>query len=289
MWRITGYSSVIPLAPRIVRASRAISSASRTLLSLPMLTCCGASRPSSFIRPRCSASSVPLLSSTIMSTSLRWVSWNPPIGLPHWTRVFAYSSADSKHARAAPIEPHTMPNRASVRHDSGPLSPETPGSTASAGRRTSSRTSSEVTLARSESLRCMSFAENPGVSVGTTNPRIPSSVRAHTIATSATLPLVIHIFVPVRTQSSPSRRALVRMRPRVRAARRARSGRSSRSPRPWPSGAATAASAPRSRTSRSGTCRATPGRSRTTGTRCPRPRAPGRPGRSSRRSSPRSS
>ena len=36
---------------------------------------------------------------------------------------------------------------------------------------------------------------------------------AQTIARSATLPLVIHIFVPERTQSSPSRRALVRMRP----------------------------------------------------------------------------
>src|SRR5207249_10841656 len=35
MWRITGYSSVIPLAPRIERASRATSSAARTLFSLP--------------------------------------------------------------------------------------------------------------------------------------------------------------------------------------------------------------------------------------------------------------
>ena len=30
-----------------------------------------------------------------MSTSLRWVSWKPAIGSPNWTRVFAYSSADS--------------------------------------------------------------------------------------------------------------------------------------------------------------------------------------------------
>jgi hypothetical protein len=148
-----------------------------------------------------------------MSASLRCVSWNPPIGLPHWTRVFAYSSADPKHERAAPIEPHTMPNRASVRQESGPFMPVTPGSTASPGNRTSSRTSSEVTLARSESLRCTSLAEKPGVSVGTRNPQIPSSVRAHTNARSATLPLVIHIFVPESTQSSPSRRALVRMAP----------------------------------------------------------------------------
>ena len=49
------------------------------------------------------------------------------------------------------------------------------------------------------------------MSVGTTKPRMPSSVRAHTTATSATVPLVIHILVPSRTQSSPSRLAAVRM------------------------------------------------------------------------------
>ena len=61
----------------------------------------------------------------------------------------------------------------------------------------------------------ISGAEKPGESVGTTNPRTVSpslaSVRAQTTATSATEPLVIHIFVPSRTQSSPSRRARVRM------------------------------------------------------------------------------
>ena len=51
----------------------------------------------------------------------------------------------------------------------------------------------------------------PGVSVGTTKPRIAPSVRAQTTATSATVPLVIHIFVPLSTQSSPSRTATVRI------------------------------------------------------------------------------
>src|SRR5207245_6866958 len=59
MWRITGYSSVIPLAPRIVRAVRAASIAPRTLPIFPMLTWWGCSVPASFIRPRCSATSVP--------------------------------------------------------------------------------------------------------------------------------------------------------------------------------------------------------------------------------------
>jgi hypothetical protein len=40
-----------------------------------------------------------------------------------------------------------------------------------------------------------------------------SPVCAHTTATSAIEPLVIHILVPLRTQSSPSRRAVVRMPP----------------------------------------------------------------------------
>jgi hypothetical protein len=53
------------------------------------------------------------------------------------------------------------------------------------------------------------LAVNPGVSVGTMNPRIPSSVAAQTIAMSATDPLVIHILRPLRIQSDPSRRARV--------------------------------------------------------------------------------
>ena len=57
----------------------------------------------------------------------------------------------------------------------------------------------------------MSWVVKPGVSRGTRKPRTPSSVRAQTTATSASEPFVIHIFVPLSTQSSPSRRALVRI------------------------------------------------------------------------------
>ena len=74
-----------------------------------------------------------------------------------------------------------------------------------------SSTSSEVTEARSDSFLWISLAVNPGVSVGTRKPRMPSSVCAQTVATSARLPLVIHILVPLSTQSLPSRRARVRM------------------------------------------------------------------------------
>ena len=75
----------------------------------------------------------------------------------------------------------------------------------------SSNVSSLVTEARIDILCLMARPEKPGVSVGTTKPRMPSSVCAHTTTTSATLPLVIHIFAPLSTQSSPSRLARVRM------------------------------------------------------------------------------
>ncbi|CAM5255387.1 hypothetical protein SFUMM280S_06892 [Streptomyces fumanus] len=64
-----------------------------------------------------------------------------------------------------------------------------------------------MTEARRDHLCLISGAEKPGASVGTTKPRMPSSVRAHTTATPATDPLVIHILRPLSTQSDPSRLA----------------------------------------------------------------------------------
>ncbi len=133
-------------------------------------------------------------------------------------RVDAYSTAVSRQSRAAPIAPKMMPKRASLRQLSGPRSPRASGSMAEPGSRTSWSTSSEVTDARSDILAVISGAEKPGVPVGTTKPRMPRapssrSVLAHTTATSATEPLVIHILAPLSTQSSPSRRAVVRMPP----------------------------------------------------------------------------
>ena len=70
-----------------------------------------------------------------------------------------------------------------------------------------------MTEARRDSLRSTSLVEKPRVSVGTMNPRMPSSVRAHTMATSAMPPLVIHIFVSLISQSPPRRSAFVRILP----------------------------------------------------------------------------
>ena len=67
--------------------------------------------------------------------------------------------------------------------------------------------------ARRESLLVMSCALNPGVPAGTRKPRTPSSVRAQTTATSATLPSPIQRLAPSSTQSSPSRRAEVVIAP----------------------------------------------------------------------------
>ena len=59
----------------------------------------------------------------------------------------------------------------------------------------------------------MSWVVKPLVPCGTRNPRTPSSVTAHTTATSAIEPFVIHIFWPCTIQSLPSRRARVRIGP----------------------------------------------------------------------------
>src|ERR1051326_244175 len=100
-----------------------------------------------------------------------------------------------------------MPYRAAVKHMSGDLRPPDVGSRASFGRWTSWSTSSLVSLARSDSLPFWSFAEKPFVSVGTMKPRIAlasssAPVFAHTTATCAVDPFVIHIFAPFSPQPS---------------------------------------------------------------------------------------
>src|ERR1700681_649251 len=79
--------------------------------------------------------------------------------------------------------------------------------------RQSWKPSSEVVEARSENLPCWSDEVKPGVPFSTRKPRKPSSVFAHTTATSASVPLVIHCLEPLSTQSPPTRLAYVRMPP----------------------------------------------------------------------------
>src|SRR5207247_1222812 len=94
-----------------------------------------------------------------------------------------------------------------VRHSSGDLRPPDFGSSAAFGKHTSWSTSSLVSLARKLSFPFWSFAEKPFVLVGTMKPRIDSTsssvpVFAHTIATCAVDPFVIHILAPFSTQPS---------------------------------------------------------------------------------------
>jgi len=70
-----------------------------------------------------------------------------------------------------------------------------------------------VVEARSENFPCWSEEVKPGVPFSTRKPRTPSSVRAQTTATSASVPLVIHCLAPLRSQPFAVRRAVVRMPP----------------------------------------------------------------------------
>ncbi len=67
--------------------------------------------------------------------------------------------------------------------------------------------------ARSDSFLWMFRAVKPRALLGTRKPRMPSGVRAHTTATSATDPLVIHILVPLSTQPVPFGLAVLAMPP----------------------------------------------------------------------------
>src|SRR5579863_8570970 len=101
---------------------------------------------------------------------------------------------------AAPTTPQPIPNRACERQLSGPFSPLAQGSMAEFGTRQSESARLEVIDTRIDILPCKSDAVNPGVPLSITKPRMPSSARAQTIATSAAEPLVIQVFSPFRIQ-----------------------------------------------------------------------------------------
>src|SRR5215472_1580621 len=94
-----------------------------------------------------------------------------------------------------------------MRHINGDFSPPDFGRIASLARWTSWSTSSLVSEARRDSLPFWSLAEKPLVCVGTRKPRMElaslcAPVLAHTTATWAVEPLVIHILAPFSTQPS---------------------------------------------------------------------------------------
>src|SRR5271156_3548164 len=112
---------------------------------------------------------------------------------------------------AAPITPHPIPYRACERHPSGAFSPFALGSRLLSLTRQSANARLDVTDARIDHLPWMSDVVKPGVPRSTRKPSMPASPRAHITATSATPPLVIHVFSPLSTQASPSRLAVARI------------------------------------------------------------------------------
>src|SRR5690349_20560218 len=90
-----------------------------------------------------------------------------------------------------------MPYLASLKHWRAQASPfSVPGNKHSSGKKQSSKKSSPVEEARIESLCLLSCVEKPGVFFSMTNPRMPSSVLAQTIAKSAIGALVIQALLP---------------------------------------------------------------------------------------------
>ena len=74
---------------------RAVSSAIATLFILAIETCWGRTPGPSLSRPSWRHRSCALVISVTIHTSFRWTSWKPAMGLPNWTRVFPYWSAQS--------------------------------------------------------------------------------------------------------------------------------------------------------------------------------------------------
>ena len=210
--RITGYSSVTPLPPRdaasgacdVQRGARIVALADRHLL--------GAQGAGVFERPQVQRQQHPgavtghhvgqlLLRQlesadrpveldarlAVVDRAFQAIPWPPP-----WCR---------RRCRSAPL----------VEAGQRPGKPPSLRQHGLGGQANLVQHQFDVTDARSDILWWISGALKPDASVGTTKPRMPSSVRAHTTATSAIEPLVIHILVPVSTQSSPSRRACVRI------------------------------------------------------------------------------
>ena len=89
-----GCSSTIPAAPRMSRAIRAVSSAIHTLFILAIETCWGRT-PGPVLEPAELEAQELRLRDLRDHPHERWTSWKPAMGLPNWTRVCAYWSAQS--------------------------------------------------------------------------------------------------------------------------------------------------------------------------------------------------
>ena len=235
MWRITGYSSVIPLPPSTSGPGGRCRRAARTLASLPKLTVRGVSCPASFSRPRCSASSAGLVDLDQHLGELALGQLEAGDGL---AELHAVVGVVEGRLVAGPRRAHRAPQDAEAGLvEARQRALERRARRAArrrAGSRTSSRTSSEVTEARSDTCGGLVGGEARGVG-------------GHHEAADAVLGLrPDHGDVGERAVGDPHLgavehpvAAVLRARVRIepgRSPRRARSGRSSRWPRRRPCG-----------------------------------------------------
>ena len=109
MWRITPYSSEMPLPPSMSRAIRAMSSALPQELRFMIEVISTDAVPASFIRPSCKQPCRPSVISVCMSASFFWISWLAASGRPNCWRSSTYWRARWKQSSAAPSAPQAMP------------------------------------------------------------------------------------------------------------------------------------------------------------------------------------
>ena len=185
--------------------------------------------------------------STAMSASSCCTSWWPAIGLPNWLALARV--ADGRVQAALGDADAAGRDRHPALGQRGHGDPEALALGAEhARRRAPGRPRGPAPRwpgRAGRACRGSPWRVSPGASVGTrkaVTPRGPGPpVRAKTSATSAQVPLVMNILVPLSTQSSPSRTARVVSVAGVGAGARLGEARSSRAPRRRTAAAATRA------------------------------------------------
>ena len=203
MWRITGYSSTMPFAPRIVARHARDLERQSTLFRFAIETCAGVDPPVVLQPTELQASSCALVISVTMSASFSCTSWNPAIGSSNCVRPSAYSQRRvvARHRRAdrAPRDAVARLVQAHQRRLQAAASGQEVlfGDVAvvedELGRDRGAQRVLALDLGRAEPGRPL-LDEEPA--------DLPSSSFAQTTATSAIVPLVIHIFAPLSTQPS---------------------------------------------------------------------------------------
>mmetsp|Transcript_13273 Transcript_13273/g.33852 ORF Transcript_13273/g.33852 Transcript_13273/m.33852 type:complete len:250 (+) Transcript_13273:562-1311(+) len=152
--------------------------------------------------------------SAAISARRNWMACSVSMGAPNWRRTCVWSRAASRHACAAPRLQDAMLMRPPSRPAMAILNPAPSSpSRLSSGTRQFSMTTSRVGWQFHPNLRSFLPKLSPGASFGTRMHEMPRGpalpVRHMTAYTSLWPAPLMNAFVPLRTQWSPSRRAVV--------------------------------------------------------------------------------